>query len=195
MADSAFQLLLAEIVATVVRTTPSPLAGSVGEGATALSAGQPALDQPVTPSDEAEDTRQMMIAAKIEDIGHGVGYRFVERVAQGKMLSPEFLDVIKFLCKDLWGEVFGKQIDKLQTNHRGVFVLRDADFVWLARHSGPTPDFTLAATQLLNFPCGVIRGALENLGIIAVVSADFNPAVAALADKREVSFHVRITNV
>src|SRR5450432_657136 len=28
------------------------------------------------------------------------------------------LDVIKFLCKDLWTIVFKKQIDNLKTNHR-----------------------------------------------------------------------------
>lgn len=28
------------------------------------------------------------------------------------------LDVIKFLCKDLWSLVFGKNIDNLKTNHR-----------------------------------------------------------------------------
>lgn len=28
------------------------------------------------------------------------------------------IDVIKFLCKDLWTLVFRKQIDNLKTNHR-----------------------------------------------------------------------------
>lgn len=28
------------------------------------------------------------------------------------------LDVIKFICKDLWTIVFRKQIDNLKTNHR-----------------------------------------------------------------------------
>lgn len=34
---------------------------------------------------------------------------------------PRFLDtldVIKFLCKDLWTLLFKKQIDNLKTNHR-----------------------------------------------------------------------------
>ena len=30
----------------------------------------------------------------------------------------ETLDVIKFICKDLWQIVFRKQIDNLKTNHR-----------------------------------------------------------------------------
>lgn len=30
----------------------------------------------------------------------------------------EELDVVKFLCKDLWGAVFQKQMDSLRTNHQ-----------------------------------------------------------------------------
>lgn len=30
----------------------------------------------------------------------------------------ETLDVIKFICKDLWTVAFRKQIDNLKTNHR-----------------------------------------------------------------------------
>lgn len=45
------------------------------------------------------------------------------------------LDMIKFLCKDLWTLVFRKQIDNLKTNHRGTFVLTDARFPPLARMS------------------------------------------------------------
>ena len=30
----------------------------------------------------------------------------------------EQLDVMKWLCKDFWGEVFRKGIDNLRTNHR-----------------------------------------------------------------------------
>ena len=108
------------------------------------------------------------------------------------MLPADPLEVIKFLCKDVWQELFGKPIDKLQTNHRGVFVLKDNDFKWLARHSGSEPQFQKAASHHLNFPCGLIRGALENLGISSLVSADFSPEEAGRSDKRPTAFHVRI---
>lgn len=42
------------------------------------------------------------------------------------------LEVVKFLCKDLWAAVFRKQIDNLKTNHRGVYVLTDNSFRWLS---------------------------------------------------------------
>jgi|SRR5579862_2203854 trafficking protein particle complex subunit 6 len=55
------------------------------------------------------------------------------------------MDVIKFLCKDLWTLLFRKQIDNLKTNHRvlyagegltkGVYVLTDNSFKWFSRMS------------------------------------------------------------
>mmetsp|Transcript_3533 Transcript_3533/g.4915 ORF Transcript_3533/g.4915 Transcript_3533/m.4915 type:complete len:251 (+) Transcript_3533:29-781(+) len=125
-------------------------------------------------------------AAKMEKMGYDVGYRFVERLAQSKTLTPTSrgngeapsiamvqLEAVKFICKEFWIEIFRKQIDKLQTNHRGVFVLKDKEFKWLKRLPSDNEVARVAAIKLLAFPCGLIRGALENLGISAVVSCDF----------------------
>lgn len=137
-------------------------------------------------SDEAHHT--ITPHGSLETLGYQVGYRFVERVIQSKVISTEHLEAMKFICKDFWNEIFGKQIDKLQTNHRGVFVLKDHTFRWLTRLSS-SDDATVqtAATHLLQFPCGLIRGALANLGIAAAVTAEhisppgcsFNIRVAA----------------
>ncbi|MDA4132687.1 MAG: hypothetical protein OK454_06130, partial [Thaumarchaeota archaeon] len=43
-----------------------------------------------------------------------MGYRF----SRDRPRFNDTLDVIKFLCKDLWTLVFRKQIDNLKTNHR-----------------------------------------------------------------------------
>ena len=40
------------------------------------------------------------------------------RFSRDKPRFTDTLDVIKFLCKDLWTLVFRKQIDNLKTNHR-----------------------------------------------------------------------------
>lgn len=66
------------------------------------------------------------------------------------------------------------QIDKLQTNHRGVFVLSDMRFKWLERYSSDDIASKQAAARLLHFPCGMMRGALANLGVLTIVNADFN---------------------
>jgi trafficking protein particle complex subunit 6 len=69
------------------------------------------------------------------------------------------------------------QIDKLQTNHRGVFVLHDAKFRWLAPFAADDEPTRRAAATVLQFPCGLIKGALENLGIFSTVSAEVSPNV------------------
>ncbi|KAK2631653.1 hypothetical protein EUGRSUZ_L02626 [Eucalyptus grandis] len=113
------------------------------------------------------------------------------------MERPRFsdhLEAIKFICKDFWSEVFKKQIDNLKTNHRGTFVLQDNRFRWLSRMStdpsletGQEGDnkATEAMSMHLYFPCGIIRGALSNLGIPCAVSADISSLPAC-------SFVVRI---
>jgi hypothetical protein len=40
------------------------------------------------------------------------------RFAKDRPRFTDNLDVIKFLCKDLWTVLFKKQIDNLKTNHR-----------------------------------------------------------------------------
>lgn len=40
------------------------------------------------------------------------------RFSRDRPRFTDTLDVIKFVCKDLWMLVFRKQIDNLKTNHR-----------------------------------------------------------------------------
>mmetsp|Transcript_19118 Transcript_19118/g.24804 ORF Transcript_19118/g.24804 Transcript_19118/m.24804 type:complete len:181 (-) Transcript_19118:88-630(-) len=106
-----------------------------------------------------------------EKIGYETGYRYIEKVLRNKTLGPEPLEIMKFLCKEFWFEIFGKHVDKLQTNHRGVFVLREAHFNWLAKTSSADEKLqTTTALKLLRFPCGLLQGALAALGIHATVS-------------------------
>ena len=83
-----------------------------------------------------------------EKQGYDTGYRFVEQMSE-RRLGTDPLEVMKFLCKELWFGMFGKQVDKLQTNHRGVFVLKDYNLQWLARLSGDEQQVKLVAAQLL----------------------------------------------
>jgi hypothetical protein len=62
------------------------------------------------------------------------------------------LDVIKFLCKDLWMLVFRKQIDNLKTNHRGVYVLTDNSFKPFSRMSTEAGGQAVVRAQPVGFP-------------------------------------------
>lgn len=143
-------------------------------------------------------TKPELAARRIEAIGYQVGHQLSERYTMERPRFSDHLEAIKFICKDFWSEIFKKQIDNLKTNHRGTFVLQDNRFRWLSHISlDPSPDgsdtsaslaeskVAQAASMHLYFPCGIIRGALTNLGIPCAVSADISSLPAC-------SFVVRI---
>ncbi|XP_076957541.1 uncharacterized protein LOC143633059 [Bidens hawaiensis] len=125
-------------------------------------------------------TKPELAARRIEAIGYQVGHQLSERYTMERPRFSDHLEAIKFICKDFWSELFKKQIDNLKTNHRGTFVLQDDKFAWLSRMSGEgstteAGNKTAETTGMhLYFPCGIIRGALSNLGIPCAVSADIS---------------------
>lgn len=110
---------------------------------------------------------------RLESLGYRVGQGLAERFSRDRPRFSDNLDVIKFLCKDLWTILFKKQVDNLKTNHRGVYVLTDNSFRPFARMSMSVRSEAVSMAQAyLWFPCGVIRGALSNLGINTTVQAE-----------------------
>ena len=53
-----------------------------------------------------------------EKLGTSIADADSDRFSRDRPRFNDTLDVIKFLCKDLWSLVFGKNIDNLKTNHR-----------------------------------------------------------------------------
>ncbi|KAK3401187.1 transport protein particle component [Sordaria brevicollis] len=128
-----------------------------------------------------EDEERDAVFARLEALGYRVGQGLVERFSRDRPRFNDTLDVIKFLCKDLWTLVFRKQVDNLKTNHRGVYVLTDNSFRPLSRMSAETSSQAIARAQpFLWFPCGVVRGALAAMGINATVTAESSELPAAV---------------
>ncbi|KAI4167032.1 MAG: hypothetical protein LQ343_007534 [Gyalolechia ehrenbergii] len=124
---------------------------------------------------KAYDEEEQSEAAfrRLDTLGYRVGQGLVERFSRDRPRFTDTLDMIKFLCKDMWTLVFRKQIDNLKTNHRGVYVLTDNAFRPFARMSMSSRTEALLGVQpFLWFPCGVIRGALASMGINATVQAE-----------------------
>ncbi|EME42896.1 hypothetical protein DOTSEDRAFT_173406 [Dothistroma septosporum NZE10] len=126
-----------------------------------------------------DDETREAVFWRLDGLGYRVGQGLVERFSAGKPRPTTPLEAIKFICKDLWQLLFRKQIDNLKTNHRGVFVLTDSRFQPLSRMSvdrraGPkaAEDALRRAQTFLYFPCGVIRGALQGLGIDVTITAE-----------------------
>lgn len=55
---------------------------------------------------------------KVEAAGFQVGQRLVERITKDIPLFTDTKEIIKFICKEFWFEIYRKQIDKLQMNQK-----------------------------------------------------------------------------
>lgn len=110
---------------------------------------------------------------KLEQTAFLTGKRFAERLSRDRERITEPLDIMKFVCREFWTELFRKSVDKLQTNNKGTFVLQDFNFRPV-RHlsSGPSEDTKQQALKYVIGPCGLIRGALDAMGLQCSVNAD-----------------------
>ncbi|XP_026092734.1 trafficking protein particle complex subunit 6B-like isoform X2 [Carassius auratus] len=125
-------------------------------------------------SGESENGR---CVSKLESMGFRVGQGLIERHISDCRFTkdtPRFkdeLDFMKFICKDFWTSVFKKQIDNLRTNHQGIYVLQDNKFRLLSQLSSGK-QYLEHAPKFLAFTCGLVRGALSNLGVKSIVTAE-----------------------
>ncbi|XP_016359263.1 trafficking protein particle complex subunit 6B-like isoform X2 [Sinocyclocheilus anshuiensis] len=128
-------------------------------------------------SAESGESENGRCVSKLESMGFRVGQGLIERhisVCRFTKDTPRFkdeLDVMKFICKDFWTSVFKKQIDNLRTNHQGIYVLQDNKFHQLTQLSAGK-QYLEHAPKFLAFTCGLVRGALSNLGVKSIVTAE-----------------------
>ncbi|KAN0073318.1 Transport protein particle (TRAPP) component [Elaphomyces granulatus] len=129
-----------------------------------------------SPNEKVDDEEQREATFyRLESLGYRVGQGLAERFSKDRPRFTDNLDVIKFLCKDLWSIVFRKQVDNLKTNHRGVYVLTDNSFRPFTRMSmAIRSDAVARAEAFLWFPCGLLRGGLASMGITATVQAEIS---------------------
>ncbi|KAL8728124.1 MAG: hypothetical protein Q9166_005605 [cf. Caloplaca sp. 2 TL-2023] len=128
--SSCFDLLLIEIVPLAYRLA--------GELTAARDGGGNQIDD--------EEQREAAFR-RLDGLGYRVGQGLVERFSRDRPRFIDTLDMIKFLCKDMWTLVFRKQIDNLKTNHRGVYVLTDNTFRPFQRMSMSSPTEALTKAQ------------------------------------------------
>ncbi|KAK4524984.1 hypothetical protein GAYE_SCF07G2888 [Galdieria yellowstonensis] len=112
---------------------------------------------------------------RLESLGRDIGRRWLEKLAQDTPHLSTELDKVKFICKEFWTATFQKQIDNLKTNNKGTYVLSDKIFKRLV-HVSETPDSVGQIEDYMVFPLGMIKGALESLGMNCDVSGDCSNA-------------------
>lgn len=183
-AEACFDLLLIEILnlygSKRQQTTATATSGSKDDAekeTEPVASGGSAKRERIN-STIGHPSTQGAMGDTLETMGFQVGCQLGERHSMTRAMFDDTLDIVKFLCKDFWTEVFKKQVDNLKTNHRGVFVLYDSKFR-LLRLASMDKNGTKSTADLLRFPCGLIRGALFTLGIKSAVSADVSSSLPA----------------
>ena len=59
----------------------------------------------------ATSTTEDQMVLKLERMGYDIGFRYIEKiVSQTKTLGTDPLDLVKFICKDFWEELFKKKV-------------------------------------------------------------------------------------
>ncbi|XP_041860227.1 trafficking protein particle complex subunit 6b [Melanotaenia boesemani] len=122
-------------------------------------------------SAESGDTENGRNITKLENMGFRVGQGLMERLTKDTPRFKDELDIMKFICKDFWTCVFRKQIDNLRTNHQGIYVLQDNTFRLLG-HLSAGKQYLELSPKYLAFACGLVRGALCDLGVKSIVTAE-----------------------
>nr|XP_058900942.1 trafficking protein particle complex subunit 6A isoform X2 [Kogia breviceps] len=133
------------------------------------------VDHPIAGPQHGFVEGQKTSLSVLEGMGFRVGQALGERLPRETLAFREELDVLKFLCKDVWAAVFHKQMDSLRTNHQGTYVLQDNSFPLLIRMASGL-QYLEEAPKFLAFTCGLLRGTLSTLGLKSLVTA----SVAAL---------------
>jgi len=158
---NAEQTVINPLSASVIPSTNTTNSSSVSSAST-ISSTSTSISQNISGSvsgsgeeKKAKERAERESQSKIEEIGFQVGLRLAEKYSREVGWFVDQLDIIKFICKDFWIAVFRKQIDKLQTNYKGIWVLHDNQFRWLFRLDVPlvsssTGHFSLPNTGSAN---------------------------------------------
>ncbi|EJD54939.1 transport protein particle component [Auricularia subglabra TFB-10046 SS5] len=168
--------LLIELVPTLADSSAVATARASKTEAEMRAAGllAPARKQNAAAASEDADEA---LRQRLEAVGAHVGANLVERrLARDRARFHDTLDIVKFICKDVWTAVWAKQIDNLRTNHRGVYVLQDNNFRPISRissHNGPQ-DALKRAKLYVAWSAGVIRGALARMGLQGTVTPEIH---------------------
>lgn len=178
------ELLLNEVVPLTLRTT-NQLASSGTESITE-DLGNITIKDKDTGKTTIFDSKLLNsedVNYKLENLGYGIGLRITELIIYHNETENiflkndyELLNLMKFICRDVWKALYGKQMDNLRTNHKGTFVLIDNNFKTFQNFSSPIglQDTVEKSKQYLWISSGIIKGVLKSFGIESLVTPEIN---------------------
>lgn len=114
------------------------------------------------------------------------------RASKDRSKFTDTLDVMKFLCKDVWMILFKKQIDNLKTNHRGVYVLTDSNLRWLNRFAKDNSD--TATTVYLHIRHTFYNEFIKNLTFSFSTQSNLTFYLSISFDRINLSFIIKLVS-
>lgn len=183
--SSVFHLLVLELVPTAIRVSRQTNESEIDTKHEFKPTG---IDTPLSDNKDdlpgtvaildSEDADSDDVTLRIENHGFDIGLRISELIMfkSSNQKMVDILDIMKFVCRDVWRVLYGKQMSNLRTNHRGTFVLVDNSYklIETLMSDKGNADTIKKCKNHLWFPCGVIRGILMSFGIEAEVHAEVN---------------------
>jgi hypothetical protein len=93
------------------------------------------------------------------------------------------LVIMKHICKTFWCKLFGKKVDNLKTNNRGIFVITDNQFLWFAHISSEenTENSEKIRKYVWHFFSALLETAFKCLDLPMTIKQEPNQQPPALA--------------
>ncbi|GCF01308.1 trafficking protein particle complex subunit 33 [Zygosaccharomyces mellis] len=156
---------------------------------------------------EADEEKHNRVLDRLRNIGFEIGNKVTELLVFSNNPNLHFKDmdllsVMKFICRDVWRQMFNKQVDNLKTNHRGTFYLFDYDYKPIqtfALDSESSAKELQMVKPFLEITVGVIKGVLASIGhapenVVCLASYVDRPEEKPRSSfTKGVSFHVQVT--
>jgi len=112
------------------------------------------------------------MSRKLEEIGFDVGSRLSERLTRDRGRLTGETELIKFICKEFWQEFNGKTADGLKTDNKGTFQVQSRLRLLSRLSGGLNVNVKDEAQKYVMLTCGLIRGALDSLGLNVAVRCE-----------------------
>ena len=110
-------------------------------------------------------------SSKLRAMGVRVGQVLQERLNVDAPRTQDEVDIVRFVCRDVWTNLFMKQIDKLKTDNKGVYYLIDNEFC-LIKQVTDSIQYVREIPLFLEFACGLVQGIFVQFGIPVVVTPE-----------------------
>ncbi|GAB67368.1 transport protein particle (TRAPP) component Bet3 [Plasmodium cynomolgi strain B] len=147
-------------------------------------------DSPTHPPRSAEEKKlASILSSKLKGMGKDIGRKLIERVLIYKNDFNDLKDIAKLIGRDVWVILFNKNVDKIQTYKKGVYVLIDNDIGTYLNHllldndTNQKSNFTHYVLVLI---LGIIKGILKRFRMKGSVTYTLDyPTCTAMEKERK----------